>query len=385
MNVAEISGNGSVWSNTAHLVIGTKGNDNELIITNSGCVFADYAFVGLDYFATNNSVVVSGSNSCLNIGSMFVVGADGPQSRLFIDTDASVMASNMIVGMYDRSLQNSITITGGELDVADTLELRRGSISLADGSVAAQSLLVAEGCLIHIAEGFDLDSVVAITNAGTIILQGSASIPVGILHNVGNGTVQSNSSVVDISGDYINFSPDNDINMTNRMISFTANAQHLLQVTSQDQGANLAGFAANHAFGSIGVHGTVDVVNVVYSWSLSGDGVLNLPAGSRFYYVDDSSWTGTVNLSGDAVFQKVDVVLSDISANAPESTTLGWPAGAGILFSVEWVDNLVTGAFDPAISIRALSNNVQWTDTGSVDRLPPQLVPTRFYRLQARP
>ena len=383
MNVAIIDN--AIWSNQLHLIVGKKGSGNQLSVTNGGCVFASYAYVGLDYSATNNSIIVSGSNSCLNVQNSLAVGADGPQSRLFIDAGASVTAENVVVGMYDGSLQNSITVAGGKLRITNALDLRRGSISFADGSVVAQSLLVGERGTVHVGERFDLDAIGIITNAGTIILQGSASIPVGILYNVGNGSVQSNSSTVDISGDYINFSLDNDINMTNRMISFTTNAQHTLQTTSQDHGENLAGFSGNHAFGLLGVHGTVDVVNVIYVWSLSGNGVLNLPAGSRFYYVDASDWSGTVNLNGDAVFQKVDVVLSDISANDPASTILAWPAGAGILFSVEWVDNIATGAFDPAISIRALSNSVQWTDTGSVDRLPPQLVLTRFYRLQAKP
>jgi T5SS/PEP-CTERM-associated repeat protein len=384
-NIAEISGNGSVWSNSNHLVVGAKGNDNELIITNGGCVFASYAFAGLDWFATNNSITVSGSNSCLHVGTQLAIGADGPQSKLMISDGGRVAADEVIVGMYDRSVQNNITVIDGKLNVTNAIDIRYGNVSFATGSATAGQLLIAENCTVQIGEDFDISGIGIITNAGTLILQGDAAIAGGVLYLVGNGTLQTNNGVMDIAGDYINFSIDNNVNMTNRQVRFTSGAEHILQTVSQDMGDNLFGLTDNHAFGMVGVHGTVDVVNVIYCWSLSGNGILNISDGGRFYYVDASDWSGTVNLAGDAVFQKVNIELSDISSVSPDSSTLVWPAGSGILFSVEWVDNLITGIYAPAASIRAISNSVIWSDTGSVDRLPPQQVPIRFYRLQARP
>ncbi len=384
-NRAKISGNDSIWSNREHFVVGAKGNDNELMITNGGCLYAAYAYIGLNYFATNNSITVSGSNSCLQVDNTLTIGADGPQSKLFVYDGGAVTADELVVGMYDRAISNTVKISGnGSLNISNTINVLRGDMIFSNGTANAHILSVGEDSTIQIYEGFDFSGIDIITNAGTIILHGDITIP-GNLYVVSNGVVITDENIMKLGGDYIELSAAG-APMTNRVLQFSADAQHTLQTASQDAGGNLAGFTANSAFNSIGVYGTVDVVNVIYVWSLSGSGTLNLPTGSRFYYVDSSDWSGAVNLTGDAVFEKIDIELSDISVNsASNGIVLSWPTGSGLYFRVEWTDNLVTGGFTQATSLRALSNSVHWTDTGAVDRLPPVQVPLRFYRLQANP
>jgi hypothetical protein len=286
--------------------------------------------------------------------------------------------------MYDCSSNNLVTVDGGFLNISNLINVQRGTIIFTNGSAAAKIMNIAADAAVHIYEGFDADAIDVITNAGTIVLHGDIDLP-GSLRLIDGGVIQSDGDSVGVAGDYMDLSGQAGGGMTNRMITFSGNVQHDLQTASQDLGMNLSAFSTNNAFGQLGVNGTVDVVNAVYAWSLSGSGVLNLADGCRFYYVDDSGWSGSVNLSGDALFEKVDVVLNDISAVVGGALTLAWPAGSGILFSVEWVDNLSTGVFMPAVSIRAQSNSVHWSDTGAVDRLPPQQVPTRFYRLHPEP
>jgi len=373
-----------VWSNRLHLTVGRKGIRNELSITNGGCVYASYAFIGQHCTASNNSITVVGSNSCLSVEHRMTVGVDGGESELSLLDGGELRADDLVVGRYAYSTNNSVVVAGGFLNISNLIDVQHGNLLLTNGSAAAECLNIAASAEVHIYEGFDAGSIDIITNAGTIILHGDIDLP-GSLKLVDGGVVQSDGDTVGVAGDYIELSTQSNGSMTNRMINFSGSVRHALQTTSQDSGCNLSAFAANHAFGQLGVNGTVDVVNAVYTWSLKGSGVLNLTDGCRFYYVDASGWNGSVNLSGDAVFEKVDVVLNEISPAAGGAMRLAWPAGSGILFSVEWVDNLSTGIFMPAASVRAQSNSLHWSDTGAVDRLPPQQVPTRFYRLNAEP
>jgi len=158
----------------------------------------------------------------------------------------------------------------------------------------------------------------------------------------------------------------------------------VLALNSLDKSNRLAGFSGNQALGALRVAGTVDVVSVVYVWTLRGSGTLRVESGARFYYVNTSGWTGTV--TGSGLFQQVPVVVGGLEIEAGNSVKLSWPSGAGLTFDVDWAENLMSiNGFISITNVLGSGTNDTWTDIGGLGRPHPGVATQRFYRLKVWP
>jgi T5SS/PEP-CTERM-associated repeat protein len=133
-----VTGSNSVWSNAFSLTVGNDGSSNSLTIADGAHVTNDisdlYGFgfygvvVGVSATASNNSVLVTGSNSVWTITNItnsalasLIVGGNGSGNRLTIDDGATVNVTpstnflgtpiSLWVGV-DQGSNNSVLVSG---------------------------------------------------------------------------------------------------------------------------------------------------------------------------------------------------------------------------------------------------------------------------------
>jgi T5SS/PEP-CTERM-associated repeat protein len=117
-NSVLVSDTNSVWNNFSTLIIGSSGAGNSLVISNGGKVLNGFGYVGYNGSSTNNSVVVSGSGSVWTNQSVFI-GSQGAGNTLLITNGAQVIdgsASNVklggFIGESASSSSNTAVVTG---------------------------------------------------------------------------------------------------------------------------------------------------------------------------------------------------------------------------------------------------------------------------------
>jgi autotransporter-associated beta strand protein/T5SS/PEP-CTERM-associated repeat protein len=108
-------GTPSTWSNSGAISLGVSGSGNSLVVSNGGVVFAvNDSSVGGNPASSNNSVVVTGSNSVMNFGRDFGVGSSGPDNLMIISNGGTVnsMGRWSFVGAEASATNNTATVTG---------------------------------------------------------------------------------------------------------------------------------------------------------------------------------------------------------------------------------------------------------------------------------
>ena len=115
-NSVLVTGNGSTWTNSGDLIVGNSGSGNTLTITNGGMVFSDYGFLGYDPSSSNNSAIVSGTNSrWMNNHSLYV--GYGGNGTLTVANGGSVVSQNIIISYQGGSVG---TLNIGSFGTNDT-------------------------------------------------------------------------------------------------------------------------------------------------------------------------------------------------------------------------------------------------------------------------
>ncbi len=127
-NLALVTGPGSVWSNSADLLVGTNAwlvTGNQLVVTNGGTVYNNRGVV-----AGQSSQVFVGGNGAtwwnqanLYLGSYIGAGIQaGTSNMIIVGTGGSVIASNLYVyPQGERVTENGIIVSGGALFVTNSL------------------------------------------------------------------------------------------------------------------------------------------------------------------------------------------------------------------------------------------------------------------------
>ncbi|HUK82292.1 MAG TPA: hypothetical protein VLZ12_06630 [Verrucomicrobiae bacterium] len=208
-----VTGMGSVWSNRIRLAVGGVGST--LVISNGGQVFANPQHVevlqseigGAPGGATSNSVLVTGAGSVLNINANFLIpqGFDNTGNALTVANGGSAVVSNLYVGRDSGADNNRIDVLGGYLfstnaGATSVLEIRRGKLTLDQGTVTADKLILTNGSASVIAFNAGLLNTkgTAVTNSQQFVVgNGVASANfhlLGGVHSFNNGLrIRSNS------------------------------------------------------------------------------------------------------------------------------------------------------------------------------------------------
>ena len=331
-------------------MIGVDARYNTLTVSNGGVVCCASAVVGDSDNAGHNRIDVAGGSAALRVSQNLTIGADGFGNVVHVGTGGVLRCGSMTVGRDDAGPDNALEINGGSVTVTGAVLVTTGALTLAAGSLQADAIVVAPGGALALAPGFDL-------RAGTLTLAGDFSYP---------GT---------------NASPD----LLRPALVFPTGAVHRLQLNALDRGASLAGFPNNRALGTLDVEGPVTVTNVCYIWALSGSGTLTVSPGARVYCMGTEGWRGTIVLQGKGAFVQVPIALGGTARQTNAAVRLFWTSASGLVFDVEWADNVVTGRFGLATNVFSTNPQETWTDEGSGNRSHPTQTLQRFYRLKAHP
>jgi T5SS/PEP-CTERM-associated repeat protein len=137
-----VSGSGSVLTNTGDLNLGWSGGGNSMIVSNGGKVFGGYigyGYVGEYSSSSNNTVLVTGTNSLWAHGGDLYLGYGGGSNSLTISSGGSV--SNNYATLGNSSASNSVLVTGS------------GSVWSNSGGVSIGFGIVANYCSVTISNG----------------------------------------------------------------------------------------------------------------------------------------------------------------------------------------------------------------------------------------
>jgi len=102
---------GSKWTNSDWMYVGKGGSGNTLLIQNGGKVDSGLTLIGYDASASNNSVVVTGSGSELDLSSLHL-GREGSAHRLEVLNGALADVGGLYMSSEGRSSNNVAIVDG---------------------------------------------------------------------------------------------------------------------------------------------------------------------------------------------------------------------------------------------------------------------------------
>ncbi|MCE9543158.1 MAG: autotransporter domain-containing protein [Verrucomicrobia bacterium] len=111
-NSVLVTGSNSLWSNSGYLYVGENGSGNSLVISGGGVVADGWGYIGGTTYSSNNSVLVTESNSLWTNNSDLYVGEYGSGNSLVISNGGSVANGDGYVGFTSNAVGNSVTVDG---------------------------------------------------------------------------------------------------------------------------------------------------------------------------------------------------------------------------------------------------------------------------------
>jgi len=115
-NSVLVTGTDSLWTNNGNLFIGSFGSDNTLTIQSGGKVIAggrtSSVMIGNNTNSSGNSVLASGLGSTLSASEDLYVGFDGNSNSLTVSQGAVIGNSEGWIGWDPASSNNNVLVTG---------------------------------------------------------------------------------------------------------------------------------------------------------------------------------------------------------------------------------------------------------------------------------
>ena len=164
-NVVILTGTNSAWSNNGSLIIGYQGSGNQLLVLNGAQLLSsNFLWLGTELTA-NNALVVDGLHSRVSSSGSFEVGAGGPGNQFTLSGGASfVCAWAQVSGPG-----NVITISG-----SNTVWNNHGSLDFGYCCGGSNQLTISAGAVVSNTAVLIGDSIVASNNV--VLVAGSNSL-----------------------------------------------------------------------------------------------------------------------------------------------------------------------------------------------------------------
>ena len=178
-NWVQVTGANSTWSNSLDLYIGFGGSSNSLVISNQAVVRDSNGIIGNYYLASNNSVLVTGTNSLWKNDADLYVGNYGSSNSLVISNGAHVTDINGWIGFTNKATitsNNNVTVTGG-----GSLWSNSGSVVI--GNEGSSNSLV-------------ISNAGAVIATGIIETNGTTDGPLAVATTLGYSNTSSNNSIL---------------------------------------------------------------------------------------------------------------------------------------------------------------------------------------------
>ncbi len=195
-NVATVTGPGSLWNCSYNLLVGHRGPDNRLEITNGGTVQCVGGVVGYNFNTSNNTAVVADLGSKWVMQDNLWVGYAGEGNRLVVTNGGTVQAQVLYVGYSSDFNQNSTLIDGGSLFATNLVDIRRGQLILKSGLLATGALWLTNGPESElIVNGGTLQTGSTIHNTGSALVVGGG-VMLATLDLLDNGSHQFSNNLL---------------------------------------------------------------------------------------------------------------------------------------------------------------------------------------------
>jgi T5SS/PEP-CTERM-associated repeat protein len=305
-NMVIVSGNGSTWNNRGNLSVGKSNEDhnNQLIVTNGGVAYDNYASIGFDDPISGvGSVVITGAGSVWsNRNDLFLDGG-----MIAVADGGSVFSSN---AMIDAEQHASVVIDGsgsvwsilGSLTMdadASTITVSAGGM-LHSGNAAMEGLdfsaLVTgtgsvwtingnlgvtgeAGCRLTITDGGAVD----VFGSATVAEVGAITISDGVLYvtnglgtavlGIGDGTLTLNSGTVTLDQLTTTDPRDSSVVFNGGVLHSKGTTISGPSVFAVGDGADAATFSLDG--GGTGIHAFTNGLSISSNAVLTGCGTIN--------------------------------------------------------------------------------------------------------------
>lgn len=315
-NQAIISGVGSIWTNTGNFNVGLQGKTNQLILEAGGQLHNAIGTIGSAVVATNNSVLVTGTNSLWNNTDRLYVGENGPGSQLVISNGGRVVSSRAatqasgVVGNSASSTSNLVVITGTDSMWSNTAFLIVGNAGSGTMIVADGGQVVSAGTLpnvignqssssgnrVEVTDDGSLWTVATnlqVGNGGvanTLIVSNAGQVTVAGTIRVGVASTSSNNLIV-VTGAGSMLKSDGFVAVGSN--STTAGSGSHIRVTD---GGTLEASGLTSGFDG---SGSISNIGGVYQFTTANPGITNNTAGSIAITGGTISFRGIANANVD--------------------------------------------------------------------------------------
>ena len=292
-NSVLVTGTNSLWTNASRLTVGNEegSSGNSLVISNGGTVVVgSSSVIGVNLNSSNNSVLVTGTNSLWTNSGNFVVGGTGSGNRLVISNGGTVANADGRIGA--RGVDNTALVTG-----AGSLWTNSGTLTIGgslQSGAASGTLTVASGGTVTAAGGITIAALAGDT--GTLNLGRFGTNDTG-------GTIIAPTIAFGAGTGVINFNQSDAVTITS-MISGAGTLNQLGGGTTTLSASNTYTGATTVSGGQLVVDGSIasSTVTVSNGGTLAGSGsvggiVLNL--GST---ISPGNSPGTLTVAGNAVW-----------------------------------------------------------------------------------
>jgi len=205
-----ILSNNSLLNTPGELDIGISGSHNSVIFSDGArASLGTYVTLGFQVGSSNNSLLLSGTNTTLGVGNALYVGQSGSGNTMIVSNGATLTSSNGFIGGYASSnfasSSNSILLTGigtlwsnsGAITVGNYFSVTNklnGSNSVSEWWGGGNSLTIADGA--KVVTGALL---IQPSSSVTVLDTGNpGSLSIGSLY--GTGTLSLGSTTLTVGG-----------------------------------------------------------------------------------------------------------------------------------------------------------------------------------------
>jgi fibronectin-binding autotransporter adhesin len=196
-NTVVLTGTNTLWQNSYSVFVGFDGSGGGLTISNGATMaVAQQGVLGFDATSGNNHALVTGGGSVWNCTQNFYVGSSGPANSLVISNGGKIINSSSVLGLNHGSDSNSVVVTGASSLWTNYSELYVGY------HTAGNSLVVSNGGRIIDFTGYmaedsgSSNNQALVTGAGSTWTNANALL-VGDLGSGNSLTIRDSGLVVD--------------------------------------------------------------------------------------------------------------------------------------------------------------------------------------------
>lgn len=199
---ALVTGSNSLWSNSGTLTIGYLGGGNTLSISDGGSVTDTTAYIGSNSTSSNNSVLVTGTNSLwTNSGDLFI-GNFGSSNTLNVAGGGRVLVGgNINIGSQEVSFNNIAVVTGSNTLLSNSSSLVVGRLGSYNSLLLNAGAQVRSGADSSIG-AFGSNNSVLVSDNGTLWTN-AGDLSIGFTGSFNNLTVSNGATVGVQGGDYL--------------------------------------------------------------------------------------------------------------------------------------------------------------------------------------